>query len=61
MCVCMCVGNEVDILSMKAIDSHFTIAKRPTQALRISNNLTPEKLISVYSCFLQYKVCISRF
>ncbi|KAG2214780.1 hypothetical protein INT45_005030 [Circinella minor] len=50
-----CAGNEFDVLSMKAIDDHFTIATRPTQASRISNDLAPQKLIAMYSCFLRYK------
>ena len=53
------IGTEVDILLMKAVDKKFTIANRSTQPLYISSNLAPDKLISVYNCFLQYKVCVS--
>ncbi|KAI9494200.1 hypothetical protein BDB00DRAFT_787409 [Zychaea mexicana] len=50
-----CAGTEADILLIEAVDKKFTIAKRSTEALHISSNLAPDKLISVYNCFLQYK------
>ncbi|KAI7853039.1 hypothetical protein BDC45DRAFT_570568 [Circinella umbellata] len=42
-----CAGNEFDVLSMKAIDNHFTIATRPTQASLISTDIAPHKLITL--------------